>query len=143
MTRRPTAWAFFSWPKQRLTDRHRGRRTRLIGRRGLQSQDRQVALHAVGEQVQLLLLTTLELIAGEDAALGERVGGQSAGTVDDRLQRLAAAYRVGAGKTHLAAQHDRFLLAPLRDFLDGETVKGLQFDVGAWRRRAALPPDRC
>ena len=71
----------FQLAEQRLAHGKRGRGAGLIGRGGLQGKQCDITLHAIGEQVDLLLLTPFELIAREHASLLEGVRAETAGSI--------------------------------------------------------------
>ena len=100
-------------------------------------QGRQIALQPVGEQIELLLLPLLELLADEHRAFGECKVGETARPVQDRGQGFAPVDRVFARESHFARELDHARLDPLRNGLDDQRIVRLQRNV----RRGVSAPD--
>ena len=96
----------------------------------LQCGDGQIALQALRETVDLLLLALLQFNARKHRSAREREAGQSARPIQHRAQRLSAPDRIRAGKADFARDRDLLLLAPLGHFLDVQVVERLQHYVG-------------
>ena len=69
---------------------------------GLERERRQIALHSVGQQIELLLFTLLQFFSNENGTLLEREIGESSDPMEDGRKCLAATNRILAGKTHFA-----------------------------------------
>ncbi len=115
--------------KQCLPHRQRLRRSGLVGSGSLQSEHGQIALHALGQQIHLLLLAMFQLLASEYAALREGVIRESPGPIEHREQRLAAPDGISAWEAHLAHESNALLRVPLGYLLDAQSVERLQLDV--------------
>ena len=114
---------------------------RVAGRRGrtgpaaadgsFERQCGQVALQAVRQQVDLILLPLLQFLANVYRAAGKCQIGESAGPLQHRRQRLALVDGILAGEPHLAREFDGSGFHPLRNGFDDQDVIGLEHEVRA------------
>src|SRR5882762_1504897 len=98
--------------EQRLAHRERRRPAPLTDRRGLKGEHGEIALHALGEQIELLLLAPAQAFARKHAAFGKGKVGQPAGPGEHRTECLTAPDGVIPGEAHLALKGHALLRIP-------------------------------